>query len=81
VLSDTVILNSPTTTDRDRSVIGDLEQVLAVDAPAFGRDMFERTSDLSSVPADEIVQAIRGRRADASHRPGRDRRPGSGRAA
>jgi manganese-dependent inorganic pyrophosphatase len=56
VLSDTVILNSPTTTDRDRSVIGYLEQVLAVDAAAFGREMFERTSDLSSVPADEIVR-------------------------
>ena len=50
VLSDTVILNSPTTTDRDRAVIAYLEQVLAVEAEAFGREMFERTSNLSSVP-------------------------------
>jgi manganese-dependent inorganic pyrophosphatase len=55
VLSDTVILNSPTTTDRDRAVIDYLEQVLAIDATAFGREMFEQTSDLSRVPAEDIV--------------------------
>ena len=55
ILSDTVILNSPTTTDRDRAVIAYLEQVLAIDATEFGRAMFEETSDLSSVPAEEIV--------------------------
>ena len=55
VLSDTVILNSPTTTDRDRAVIAYLEQVLAIEAEAFGREMFERTSNLSSVPVEEIV--------------------------
>ena len=56
ILSDTVILNSPTTTDRDHAVIDYLEQVLALDAREFGREMFERTSDLTRVPADEIVQ-------------------------
>jgi manganese-dependent inorganic pyrophosphatase len=56
VLSDTVLLNSPTTTDRDRAVIAYLEQVLAIDATAFGREMFESTSDLESVPAEEIVR-------------------------
>jgi manganese-dependent inorganic pyrophosphatase len=55
ILSDTVILNSPTTTDRDRAVTEYLEQVLALDATAFGREMFERTSDLTRVPAEEIV--------------------------
>src|SRR3954465_7693041 len=54
VLSDTVILNSPTTTERDRAVIAYLEQVLAIDATAFGREMFESTTDLTSVSADEI---------------------------
>jgi manganese-dependent inorganic pyrophosphatase len=56
ILSDTVILNSPTTTDRDRAVTEYLEQVLALDATAFGREMFESTSDLTSVPAEEIVR-------------------------
>jgi manganese-dependent inorganic pyrophosphatase len=55
ILSDTVILNSPTTTDRDRAVIAYLQQVLALDAIEFGREMFERTSDLTSVSADDIV--------------------------
>jgi manganese-dependent inorganic pyrophosphatase len=55
ILSDTVILNSPTTTDRDRAVVVYLEQVLALDATAFGREMFERTSDLTRVSAEVIV--------------------------
>jgi manganese-dependent inorganic pyrophosphatase len=55
VLSDTVILNSPTTTDRDRAVIAYLEQVLALDATEFGREMFERTSDLTRVAAEDVV--------------------------
>jgi manganese-dependent inorganic pyrophosphatase len=54
-LSDTVILNSPTTTDRDRAVVAYLEQVLARDAQEFGREMFEQTSDLSRVAAEQIV--------------------------
>jgi manganese-dependent inorganic pyrophosphatase len=55
ILSDTVILNSPTTTERDHQVVAYLEQVLAVDATEFGREMFENTSDLTRVPAEEIV--------------------------
>ncbi len=55
VLSDTVILNSPTTTDRDRAAIDYLERALAFDAAAFGREMFEQTSDTSRTPAEDIV--------------------------
>jgi manganese-dependent inorganic pyrophosphatase len=55
VLSDTVILNSPTTTERDAAAVEYLERVLAVDGEAFGREMFTETSDLSSVPASQIV--------------------------
>jgi manganese-dependent inorganic pyrophosphatase len=55
VMSDTVILNSPTTTDRDRAVVDYLQSVLAVDGIDFGREMFEQTSDLERVPADQIV--------------------------
>jgi manganese-dependent inorganic pyrophosphatase len=55
IMSDTVILNSPTTTDRDRAVIDYLEQVLALDPTEFGREMFERTSDLTRVAAADIV--------------------------
>ncbi len=55
VLSDTVILNSPTTTERDRAVLEYLERVLALDAIGLGREMFETTSDVSAVSAEEII--------------------------
>ena len=55
VLSDTVILNSPTTTERDHAVVEYLERVLALDAAALGREMFEATADVSDVDAEEIV--------------------------
>ena len=55
VLSDTVILNSPTTTERDREVVGYLEEMLDVDAIEFGMGMFEASSDVSEVSAEEIV--------------------------
>ena len=55
VLSDTMILNSATTTERDRLVVEYLERVLEIDAADFGRQMFEATSDVSEVSAEEIV--------------------------
>jgi manganese-dependent inorganic pyrophosphatase len=55
ILSDTVILNSPTTTERDRAAVEYLERVLALDATDFGRRMFESSSDVSQVPAEEII--------------------------
>ena len=54
-LSDTVILNSPTTTERDHAAVEYLERVLALDATDFGRQMFESTSDVSEVDAEAIV--------------------------
>jgi manganese-dependent inorganic pyrophosphatase len=55
VLSDTIILNSPTTTARDHAVVEYLERVLALDAQAFGRDMFEQTSDVSGISAEDLL--------------------------
>ncbi len=55
ILSDTVILNSPTTTDRDREVVRFLEETLGLDAEAFGTEMFEASSDVSGLAAEEIV--------------------------
>ena len=56
VLSDTVILNSPTTTERDHAVVEYLERVLALDARALGREMFESTADVSEVSATDIIR-------------------------
>jgi manganese-dependent inorganic pyrophosphatase len=55
ILSDTVILNSPTTTDRDRAVVAYLSELLGVDAQQFGREMFEAGSNISELTAEEIV--------------------------
>jgi len=56
VLSDTVILNSPTTTERDHEVVRLLEELLDLDAHEFGMEMFEASSDVSSLSAEEIVE-------------------------
>jgi manganese-dependent inorganic pyrophosphatase len=55
IMSDTVILNSPTTTERDRLAVEYLERVLALDASAWGREMFESTSDVSHLSGAQIV--------------------------
>ena len=55
VLSDTVILGSPTTTERDHTVVQYLERVLELDAEEFGREMFEASSDVSGLEAADIV--------------------------
>ena len=55
ILSDTVVLNSATTTERDHAVIEYLKRVLDVDPIEFGRQMFEATADVSEVTATEIV--------------------------
>jgi len=55
ILSDTVLLNSPTTTDRDRAAIDLLEDLIDVNALQLGREMFDETSDVSEVSAAEIA--------------------------
>jgi manganese-dependent inorganic pyrophosphatase len=55
ILSDTVILSSPTTTPRDEAAVASLADRLGLDAREFGREMFEATSDVSALSADQIV--------------------------
>ena len=56
ILSDTVLLTSPTTTARDRVATARLEELLELDAQQFGREMFEHSSDVADVPAAELVR-------------------------
>jgi inorganic pyrophosphatase/exopolyphosphatase len=56
VLSDTVILASPTTTDRDAAVVEYLERLLELDGREFGREMFESSSDVAHVSASDLVR-------------------------
>jgi manganese-dependent inorganic pyrophosphatase len=56
ILSDTVILSSPTTTERDHAVVAYLEELLAFDARRFGTEMFEASSAVGDVPAADIIR-------------------------
>ncbi|PLS86188.1 MAG: hypothetical protein CYG60_08615 [Actinobacteria bacterium] len=55
ILSDTVVLNSPTTTERDHEVVRYLEEFLGVEAEKFGMEMFEASSDVSDLSSEQIV--------------------------
>jgi manganese-dependent inorganic pyrophosphatase len=55
IVSDTVLLTSPTTTERDRAATAYLERLLALDASEFGREMYERSSDVDDVTAGDLV--------------------------
>ena len=55
IVSDTVLLTSPTTTERDRIATAYIEWLLKVDAQEFGREMFEDSSDVADVPAADLV--------------------------
>ena len=50
LLSDTVLLKSPTTTDTDRQLLVWLEQCSGLDASVFGRQMFQAGSALAAYP-------------------------------
>ena len=56
ILSDTVILSSPTTTERDHQVVGYLEEQVGVTAREHGTEMFEASSNVGDVPAAEIIR-------------------------
>jgi manganese-dependent inorganic pyrophosphatase len=55
IVSDTVLLTSPTTTKRDGIAADYLEGLLGLDAVEFGREMFERSSDVARVSAADLV--------------------------
>lgn len=55
ILSDTVILKSPTTTEEDRSAVFRLAEIAELDYRLFGEQMFSRTSVLSEKDPDHVV--------------------------
>ncbi|MBI5643583.1 MAG: putative manganese-dependent inorganic diphosphatase [Deltaproteobacteria bacterium] len=55
VLSDTVILKSPTTTHRDREIVGWLEGISGLDHKTFGAEIFGATSSLKNRGAEAAV--------------------------
>ncbi|MBI5588688.1 MAG: DHH family phosphoesterase, partial [Deltaproteobacteria bacterium] len=55
VLSDTVILKSPTTTGRDREIVKWLEERSGLDHMAFGSEIFSATSSLKKRGPEAVV--------------------------
>ncbi len=55
VLSDTVVLKSPTTTERDRTIVARLEAISGLDYRAFGEEIFRATSSLTKLGAEAAV--------------------------
>lgn len=62
IMSDTVILKSPTTTDRDREMVAWLEERAGLDHLVFGRDIFSSCSGFKAY--ESLERAVR---ADFKH--------------
>ncbi|MCC6543637.1 MAG: putative manganese-dependent inorganic diphosphatase [Nitrospirae bacterium] len=56
ILSDTVIMKSPTTTERDRKVAAYLAGIAGIDIQKLGEDMFNASSDLLKKTPEEIIK-------------------------
>jgi manganese-dependent inorganic pyrophosphatase len=57
ILSDTVMLKSPTTTGEDRSALGKLEEIAGIDAMKFGEEMFSQTVILRTAQPKKLITA------------------------
>ncbi len=55
LLSDTVVLRSPTTTDRDRTVATRLAEIADVDYEAYGKELLQQKSKLGEKEPREMV--------------------------
>ena len=55
IISDTLLLKSPTTTDDDRVAVEKLAKIAEIDAEEYGLEMLKAGTDLSSFTIDEIL--------------------------
>ncbi len=55
ILSDTLILKSPTATENDREIVKELANIAELDYEKFGMDMIKAGSSLKGLSVDEIV--------------------------
>ena len=55
IISDTLCLTSPTTTDKDREVLGDLSKIAGVDIEQFSKEMFKAGTKLEGKSKEEIL--------------------------
>ena len=55
IISDTLLLKSPTTTDEDRKAVEELAKISGLNPEVYGLDMLKAGTDLSSFTIDEIL--------------------------
>ena len=56
IISDTLLLKSPTTTDDDKKAVEKLAKIAEVDAEEYGLEMLKAGTDLSDFSIDEILK-------------------------
>ncbi len=56
IISDTLLLKSPTTTEEDKKVVMELAKISGLDPEVYGLDMLKAGTDLSSFTIDEILK-------------------------
>lgn len=57
ILSDTVMLKSPTTTAYDKEIVDELTEFLKIDYSEYGKKMFYATDSLKSREPEEVINA------------------------
>lgn len=55
IISDTLLLSSPTTTDIDRTVLKELSKIAGVDYKSYGMEMFKAGSSIKGKSTEEII--------------------------
>ena len=55
IISDTLLLKSPTTTEEDKAAVKELSAIAGIDPNVYGLDMLKAGTDLSSFTTDEIL--------------------------
>lgn len=56
IISDTLLLKSPTTTEQDKEAVEQLSKIAEIDYEEYGLDMLKAGTDLSGFTIDEILQ-------------------------
>ena len=55
IISDTLLLKSPTTTEEDKKALKELSEIAGIDYNTYGMDMLKAGTDLSSFSIEEIL--------------------------
>ena len=55
IISDTLLLKSPTTTEHDKKALAELEKIAGIDVNKYGLEMLKAGTDLDDFSAEELV--------------------------